>query len=410
MVAVSVAVILLGVPLSVLVVQVTRSSAISQLESRLETLRRVLEVSELIDSEIDESTLEAYVGGDDGSIRAHITVTLSDGRVVQAGEPISGRTVSIIGEPRGNIAIEFQVAAGDLDRRSFPALALVVLASVAALGAGSLVAYLQAKRLSAPMVYLSASAEQLGSGQLRLKAKRSGIEEIDLVAEELQRSAERMARRLAVERQFAADASHQLRTPLTALSMRLEEIEQLSDSPEVLEEARVSLEQIDRLGATIDDLLRRTSRDNTTVAGRGLELAHVVIQQQEEWEPMFLAQGRRMVTDVPTGLRVLASVGSLTQVIATLLENSLKHGAGKTTVRGRRTSGGIAIEVSDEGPGVSDEMAPKIFDRSVTTGGGTGLVLAVARDLVAADGGRLELSKRRPAVFTVFLRPAPPPA
>src|SRR5690606_41660068 len=66
---------------------------------------------------------------------------------------------------------------------------------------------------------LAASAEQLGSGQVRLKVERSGVEEIDMVADELVRSADRMAARLATERQFASDASHQLRTPLTALTI-----------------------------------------------------------------------------------------------------------------------------------------------------------------------------------------------
>ena len=67
----------------------------------------------------------------------------------------------------------------------------------------------------------------------------------------------------------------------------------------------------------------------------------------------------------------------------------------------------MVIEVSDEGAGVSDALAPRIFEREVTSGKGTGLGLALARDLVAADGGRLELAQRRPAVFSIFLAGVP---
>lgn len=67
----------------------------------------------------------------------------------------------------------------------------------------------------------------------------------------------------------------------------------------------------------------------------------------------------------------------------------------------------MVIEISDEGDGVSDELAPQVFEREITSGDGTGLGLALARDLVTADGGRLELAQRRPPVFQVFLSRVP---
>jgi signal transduction histidine kinase len=134
-----------------------------------------------------------------------------------------------------------------------------------------------------------------------------------------------------------------------------------------------------------------------------LRLSDGFDQQREEWEPVFAGAGRTLVASVDESLSVTASPGSLSQVIATLLENSLAHGDGVTTLRGREVQGGVAVEVADEGQGVSEELAPKIFEREFSTGGSTGLGLAVARDLTAADGGRLELSQRRPPVFTVFL-------
>ena len=289
----------------------------------------------------------------------------------------------------------------------WPALSLVLLVGAAAVGAGMAVGSWQAKRLALPLVYLAATAEQLGSSQPQVKPAMSGVEEIDLVTEELARSADRLSTRLAVERRFAADVSHQLRTPLTALSLRLEEIELVSDQADVRQEAKDALEQIDRLVATIDELLARTRRQGAGVHSGLVPLRSALGQQAREWRPMFTAAGRSLELSVEGEPVAVASIGALTQVVATLLENSLKHGAGTTWVRGKSSSGGVAIEVEDQGPGVSQELASRIFQRDVTGSDGTGLGLAVARDLVAADAGRLELTQRQPPVFTVFLDGAP---
>jgi signal transduction histidine kinase len=123
---------------------------------------------------------------------------------------------------------------------------------------------------------------------------------------------------------------------------------------------------------------------------------------------VFEKAGRRLVIEIPDDTFVLATPGALAQVLATLVENSLTHGDGTTTVRSRPgSSGAIVVEVGDEGAGVPDELAAHIFEREVTSGRGTGLGLALARDLATADGGRLELSQRQPAVFSVFLSGVP---
>ena len=99
---------------------------------------------------------------------------------------------------------------------------------------------------------------------------------------------------------------------------------------------------------------------------------------------------------------VQAKPVDLSQVLSTLLENALAHGRGTVDVHARRSGPSVVVEVSDQGEGVPSTIAPHIFERSVTTTG-TGLGLALARDLAESNGGRLELIQAQPAIFALFL-------
>ena len=406
--AVTVAVVLLGIPLAFYGARLVRDAELRDLADRTAALGRQVETRMVTNRPVTEDLLEVYVGGKDGYLAASVSVALPDGTRVRAGAPVEGRGYPEIVWTDSGAVVLLTMSWWDVFWQTARAVALVIAASTVAFVAGISMASWQARRLAAPLIYLAASAEQLGSGQVRPRLEPSGVEEIDLVAAELARSADRLAGRLAAERQFAADASHQLRTPLTALSMRLEEITAATEKVEVAEEARISLEQVERLVRVVDDLLTRSRRSQggTTEAVHLLDIVH---QQEEEWSSSFAAAGRRLVVEVPARVAVLATPGALAQVLATLIENSLKHGGGTTTLRSRPSggSGAVVVELTDEGPGVPDDLAPRIFEREVTSGAGTGLGLALARDLVAADGGRLELAQRRPPVFAIFLAGVP---
>lgn len=319
-------------------------------------------------------------------------------RVIGCALAVAAVTVALLGGPVVVAAL-----------MSDPLESRLAVSLVAACGAGALavaggIGLVQGRSVAADVTSLADRAERLGSGQKRTPLKATGLPEVDRVAELIDRSADRVERLIAAERQFASDASHQLRTPLTALSMRLEEILQAEDPRTVREEARSALAQVERLATVVEHLLDNV-RDNNLRAGP-VPLDDVVLQQVVEWEPAFHAAGRLVRASGTRGLVALATPNGLSQVLATLLENSLIHGAGTVTVSTRSTGISLVVEVTDEGPGVPPELGPRIFERSVSGRRGTGLGLAVARELAEAEGGRLELVQQKPPVFALFLSAA----
>lgn len=243
-------------------------------------------------------------------------------------------------------------------------------------------------------------AERVEQGAKAPPTAPTGVEEFDRLGAALSRGARVAANRLAAERDFAADASHQLRTPLTALLMRIEEIAATDDLGVVGEEAGLAIAQVERLSSVVDDLLGRSRAGAEEV--EEISLDSVLAALQREWQLPYAAARRTIHVTGERDLRVCAAPGALAQIMSTLLENSLQHGAGTVSVLARRSGPSVVVEVSDEGEGIPPAMAPRVFERSVSSQG-SGLGLTLARDLAAAQGGRLELVNPVGAVFALFL-------
>jgi signal transduction histidine kinase len=284
------------------------------------------------------------------------------------------------------------------------ALLLIGGVAIIAVGLAVVLGLYYARRMTRPLSELAAAADRLGSGDSSPLGRRYGIQELDRVAEGLDGSAQRINDLLSAEREFSVDASHQLRTPLTALSMRLEEMVAAADHPDVVrEEGAAALAQTERLADVVGQLLGRARR-SASGAPVLASVDDIVGQQVIEWEPAFRRVARRLNVTGEKGLYAFATPGGASQVIATLLDNALVHGAGTVTIRTSRTRRSVVVEVRDEGGGVPAELAPRIFERSVSgSPGGTGLGLALARTIAAADGGQVVLVRPRPAVFALFL-------
>lgn len=256
-----------------------------------------------------------------------------------------GETVTVL-EPRSSVTKE-------IGRTLLIIAAVALLAIIAAV----LLAVRQANRLASPLTDLAETAERLGSGDPRPRHKRYGVPELDRVADVLDASAERIARMLTAERRLAADASHQLRTPLTALSMRLEEITLTDDPDTVKEEATIALTQVERLTDVVERLLTN-ARDPRTGSAVSFDLDEVIKQQLEEWRPAYRSAGRAIVSSGKRHLRAVGTPGAVAQVLAALIENSLMHGGGTVALRTRVTGNQAVVEVTDEGPGVPPTSAP----------------------------------------------------
>lgn len=296
-------------------------------------------------------------------------------------------------------------------RQAVGAVALLVLVSIAA---GTVVAVVTAKRLADPLRDVANRAARLAEGDWRPDPQRHGIPELDRVSDVLDSATVEIAGRLQREHALVADVSHQLRSRLTAVRLRLDELSVHPD-PAVVIEADEAMAQVDRLTVAIDELVRSSRSGGSDTQVSVIRELGVVIA---DWKRPFEDAGRQLLLRGDADVMASTNGSRLREAVAVLVDNALMHGAGTCAVSVRLIAGQtlraatsenalresmVCVEVSDEGAGVSDDLAPHIFDRGFSGAGSTGVGLALARALIEADGGRLELQRRRPALFAIFV-------
>ena len=313
-------VLTLGVPLSIVSWRVVDDLMHSDLSSRLESIAASI-ANQSGSSEVDLGQLEAAVpaGG-----RLEIRMA---GRIDQSiGAAPTDQVYSEQLAMAGGGLLRLSVPESYLRAEQWTALALVGLAVLLSVVVGTGVAVLTAGRLVTPMTDVARRAARLGSGDFRTFRRRYGIAELDRVADVLDSSAQDIAALIARERDLAGDISHQLRTRLTGLRLRLEELAEHPD-PLVVEEVQEALEQTDRLVTVVDDLLANARSERAAGASEvmlGDELAEI----EAEWSPRLVEAGRTLTVRCPRDAWVHATPGRLREAIGVLVENSLLHGAG----------------------------------------------------------------------------------
>lgn len=284
-------------------------------------------------------------------------------------------------------------------------LPLVLLGLVLALGSAVLGVAL-ARRLSRPFQELAGLSRELGEGRFDLEVPSYVVPEADEIGSAIRGAAAQLDDLVRREREFAANASHQLRTPLTALRLNLEDLTMWPETdPAVATELGYGLDELDRLSAAIDELLD-LARGRRIEAEQQVDLVAVVRTSAERWASRLAAESRTLMTEKSgRRSRTRVPIGPLEQALDILIDNARKHGRGTITVEVRDAHTHLEILVSDEG---TAHLGPEVFHRGVSTGaeGSEGIGLALAAELVEVCGGHLSLDTSAPTTrFVMWLPP-----
>lgn len=392
------AVLILGVPLGVVETKRTRSDAAGRLEREADEVAAAVDDRIEVGRVITAADIARYVRP------GHTVVVVAPGgRRTVAGAPLRGEVLT----QRSGAAQRARITASE-PRSEVDGRVAGVWLLIAGLGAGGVLAAtglaaVQARRLVQPLDTMAGTSRRLGQGDFSARAGRFGIPEIDVVAEALDASAERIAETVAREREFSGNVSHQLRTPLTALRLRLEEVAALDDPREREAEAELALAEADRLDATIEALLQhaRNPRDQHIA---DLDLDAVVAEHVHRWRRVYRDAGRPLtLTPDLGGRRARSSAAAAGQILDVLLENALRHGDGAVTVSTFVAGGRAVVAVEDEGAGIPP-AAGDIFERGTSRSDGSGIGLHLARTLASAHTGQLVLAQAAPPRFELRLR------
>jgi signal transduction histidine kinase len=405
-------VVAFAVPLSVAMTRLLESRALDGLQATTEQIALFLDFTARDCGELQLRVAQAgdvaevtVLDSDLSLVATNATTATLRPSVEEVAEAFTGRVSRQVGDGRLGVAtllttavcgrpLVLHAATPDTDLRRSLSVAwgsiLAVAAVVAVLAAG--VGAQLARRLARPFEALTAAATRLGEGDFSVRAPRSGLEEADAIAVALDGTAERLGRAIDRSAAFTADASHQLRTPLTALRLHLEALELAGVDQDGLAAA---LTEADRLEATIAELTALTRLDAPEVA---LDLGALVADRASAWQLAARESDREVRTELLPVPAVLVRPAAIAQAVEVLVDNALQHGRGTVTVRVAPArpddpEGIVRVSVEDEGEASTLERP-----------GGRGL--ALARTLVAGEGGQLTVGRGERGTTAAIVLPA----
>ncbi len=352
-----------------------------------------------------------------GTQRSLVQAALS-GRSVTSfssdeGQPWAYAAVPVSADNQPHGAILLGLAASATEQRIHAIW--LALASFAAgiLALTGLVGVLLARSLSRPLARLESAVTRLGEGNLAVRADTDiGPPEMRSLARQFNHMAGRLSELVDAQSRFVADASHQLRSPLTALRLRLENLEAGATVPSA-EEVAAAGREVQRLSRLVDGLLTLSRAENTEPPRRTIDVEGVIEDRCDAWSA--LADERHVTLIAPDNDRTpqtaLLGPGDLDQILDNLLANALDASpeGGRIRVELVGTEPGwLELHVIDEGPGMSEHDRRRAFDRfwqgAETEGGHSGLGLAIVRQLAVRNDASTELRPAEPNGLDAILR------
>ncbi len=337
--------------------------------------------------------------------RPEIKVALS-GRQLQVqrasrtlGKEILATAVPIIHDGRTAGAVRVTQSVSAVHQAVLRVELAIALIGLIVLALGMLAGSLLASQIGRPLRRLEAVARRVAQGDLRARAEVEGSLEQRSLSSSFNEMTDRIARLWSAQQDFVADASHQLRTPLTGLRLRLEEAKALAVGTDATDELDAAIGEVDRLSHTVDELLLVSRAGERPLAGAPVNLGDLVIDAVARWRPQASERGIALAQqrDGDPGT-VWAARADLERALDALLENALRYSPSGSGVTIAAAAG--RIEVRDRGPGVPIEERELVFERfrrgTVGTAGppGHGLGLPIARELVREWGGEVTIEGR----------------
>jgi signal transduction histidine kinase len=320
----------------------------------------------------------------------------------------AGRTVGAVRVTQSVDAIDREVRRDQFALVGVGALALLF---------GLVVTWFVAGSLSRPLRKLAGTARLVGAGNLEARAEVEGSQEQRDVAHAFNTMADRLTQSLDAQRAFVANASHQLRTPLTGLRLRVEAASMATDDPAVRAELAAAEAETQRLARLITNLLTLASADAPAPPSEPVDMAAAAQDAEARWRGRARSEGRHVVLAAAEPAVGFGSGDDIATSLDNLIENALAYSpAGSTvTITAGRNGDEAFVAVLDDGPGISPEDAAAAFRRfergaSRPVGrGGTGLGLAIVGALAARWGGSASLRPRPEGGTRAEIRlPVPP--
>ncbi len=271
----------------------------------------------------------------------------------------------------------------------------IVVIGLAGLAAGMLVALVLAGSLARPLARLAAAARSLGRGDLSTRVgELRGPDEVRDVAGSFDEMADRVERTFRAQRSFVANASHQLRTPLTGMKLRIERAADDATDPDLQAQLEAADVDVDRMAATVDRMLEmahEVEEGAPTEADAG-EAARAGVAR---WAERAAERGAAVTAVVDGAAPVQANPTDLDQIVDNLLDNATAYAPGPIEVSVAAEPRHAVLAVRDHGPGIAPEERERVTERFArgrsARSGGSGLGLAIARDLAERWGGSLRV-------------------